>query len=351
MGWIGQKDHLGGRFDGPMDAVDGAMPRGTVMVEYRHVVTDRPLNLLRFMVRDPKPAALTVRVDPCGALRLLVRCGAADAAFVIDLPQLLPGEPVVVRYGWDTRENTGVLAVTLAERDIHKVMALDAVVPLSLGAARQMMMQTAPMMTAEVTYVAISDVLEPVGPMPGLDATSRVMTPSGPRLLGQLAAGDIVIAADGAPAQVRWAGQTILPALGVYRPVVLRAPYYGVHQDMALNGNQTVHLRGSEVEYLFAETEVAVVVRDLEDDRSAVRDMEAPLVRYVHVMIDRPVALLIEGIRVPGLDPTPVLCDPVLAAHSLLSTLPRELVPRDAAVQRTSLHAFETQTLRRMRVA
>ena len=89
------------------------LARGTVLIEYRHTVTDRPTNLLRYMARDPQPAALALRVDPDGMLRVLVRVGVEDAAYDMGLPALLSGETVVLRYGWDTVAGQGVLSVTL----------------------------------------------------------------------------------------------------------------------------------------------------------------------------------------------------------------------------------------------
>jgi hypothetical protein len=358
MAWIGQRDQDGGQFSlagldmAPID-VDWrcALQRGTVMVEYRHIPADIPVNLVRFMARDPYPAALTLRSDPCGTLRLLMRSGAQDGDYDITLPQLIPGETVILRYCWDALADTGILAVSIVEREQYFTVPLDGVVPLTVGSAQQLVMAPLCQLAAQVTYLAIADDVVAVGPMPGLDGRSRVMTPRGAVPIRRLVQGDIVMACDGAQAQVRWAGQLTVPAMGVFQPVMLRAPYYGVHQDLALNGEQRLHLQGSEVEYLFAETEVAVRVRDLVDNRSVVNARAGPLVTYHHMMIDRPVPLLVEGVVVPGFDPTAILADPLLAAQSVLADLPQELIPRRAAPERSALHRFEAQTLRRMRVA
>jgi len=359
MAWIGQRDTLGGLFnaaglDQPYKDADPAehLNRGSVMVEYRHNPSARPLNLVRYMTRDPEPAALTLRSDPCGTLRVMVRSGDADTTYDISLLGPRPDETIIVRLTWDCDAGRSILSATLVERGVHVIEELDEALPFSAVDGRQMMMTARCTLDPCVRFLALADEVIPVGPMAGLDGKGRVKTPEGRLVpISDLRPGQLLLAADGQPAQLRWTGSVQLPTMGSYAPVSLRAPYFGATQDLTMSGGQALFVSGTEVEYLFAEIDVAVRMNDLIDNRSAVAVHKGMLVTYYHLLIDRPVPIEIDGVMVPGLDVRPMLADPLLAAHSMVSGLPFELIPRDGAPSPLALQAFEAQTLCRMRAA
>ena len=79
-----------------------------------------------------------------------------------------------------------------------------------------------------VTYLAVSTALEPVGPMPGLDPATPVATPQGYRRVDSLKRGDLVLSETGGSLPVLHVLHREVPALGIFRPVTLRAPFFGL---------------------------------------------------------------------------------------------------------------------------
>lgn len=323
------------------------MPRGCVMVMYRHQPFEHPVNILRYLARDPRPGALTFRVLPGGVLRVMIMLGAEDAQYEIALPAMQPGDAVVVRYVWDGAR--GVLAASVPAVDWHGAVAVDAPVPLTDLVVAQMMVPGLCALDDCVQGVALADHAAPVGPMPGLTAGQYVRTPVGDVRLGDLKPGQLVTGADGQTAQVRWTGAVQVPNMGLFQPVRLRNPFYGAVRDSVMSGEQRLVLRGTEVDYLFDCPEISVRAADLCDGVAAEVMQAETVVTYAHVMIDRPVAFLVDGLWVPGFDPAAILADQVLADWSVLRGFPVALVPRRGVRAQVPLRDFEAQALRQMR--
>ena len=108
-----------------------------------------------------------------------------------------------------------------------------------------------------VNFVAVSDQVEPVGPMPGLSGAARIRTTKGSVAANKVRPGGLVQMHDGDIAQVRWCGSVDLPARGQFQPLRVRAPYFGATHDVYVAAEQRMLFSGSEVEYLFGEESVA----------------------------------------------------------------------------------------------
>ena len=361
--WIALRDWLSeqGHLFGPADAAaqpNPALPlqQGTVLIEFHHEPTKSPKNIVRYSRRDPSPAVLTLRLDPDGTLALLRRQGARDALYALSLPQLLSGEGAQVQYGWDLPRNTGFLVVTLPFRGITRIIELPGALPLEhrdiaglAGAA----FQGGP----GLERIAIAEGLAPVGPMPALPGNGFVPTPGGPVRLDALTPGMRIIAADGEPAEVTWAGHVHLPAGGLNAPCLLRAPYFGLNGDLIVSAGAVMRLKGAEVEYLFGRPDVSVVVRDLVDDIrilpvSAMHELANPMVQPFHqVLLNRRVPIVLSGAVFETLDTSALRTNPVLWKWSVMNALEPAVLPQAGAVRPPILRDYEALSLRQMRAA
>ena len=368
MTWVGLRDGLEGvlapsglgRPCAAPPAPDEVMPRGSLWIEFRHEPSDRPVNVLRYTRRDPEPTVLTLRSDPDGGLALLLRRGAYDGLHILRLPGFVPGDLVQAAYLWDSAAGRGAFAARLPESETTVLTEIAAPPPLRWRDATDLAANEATARCAPgVEMLALATHLAPLGPAPVSDGEGLVDTPEGPRPVAALGLGDAILAADGAPAQVRWIGGAETVARGQNGPVLMRAPYLGLTQDLCLGGGALLRLGGTEVEYLFGEAEVAVGLRHLVDrvailplDGRLPRTGRAPYSRRLYqIVLDRPVPLSVSGAVVEPLDIGVLLADPVLHRWSLLRGLPAELLPRLAPPACPRLRGYEARTLRQMQAA
>ncbi|SMY08125.1 Hint domain-containing protein [Flavimaricola marinus] len=372
MSWVGLRDGtdavmqpsgLGRINTGHRPDPDEVLAQGSLVIEFRHDLSDRPVNILRYTRRDPTAAVVTLRSDPDGTLSLLMRQGEKDALYCLHLPTLLQFEPVIVHYIWDNLRGVGVFAACLPERELYQVCELANPLPLSWRDATQIMADRGRCQTHDgMTSAAIADHIVPIGPQPGIDGAGLISTPGGTRRLQDLRNGDMIVAADGYPAQVRWIGRSELLTRGLGAPLRMRSPYFGVSTDLMLSGGAILRLEGTEVEYLFGEPEVAVAVRHLVDGRSIIAQTpkpgqaqnegsQPPVREYYQLVLDRAVPLRVSGVVIETLETYDILQSPALHRWSILAETPTELLPRGQAAACLRLRDYEAQTLRQMQAA
>ena len=111
--------------------------------------------------------------------------------------------------------------------------------------------------------------IEPLGPMPALTGNVPIRTPCGYRRVGHLKRGDLILTEMGETVPVLHVIRRRVPARGSFRPVRLRAPYFGLRQDVIVAPHQRLVLSGSQVEYTFGREAVLVPARYLINGVSA----------------------------------------------------------------------------------
>lgn len=146
-----------------------------------------------------------------------------------------------------------------------------------------------------IAGLALSEAVEPLGPLGGIDPSSLVETPRGRRLASALVPGDMVLTADGDLAQVRWAGTVPMPAFPSRAPVRVRAPYLGLWRDLVLSPQDALRIEGTDVEYLFGTDAVLVPVSVIRRDAIVVAEPVWPYVGLRSIVLDRPAALIANG--------------------------------------------------------
>lgn len=131
---------------------------------------------------------------------------------------------------------------------------------------------------------------------PWLGQRTAIATPTGLRLAGEMAPGDMVMTAAGRAVALRSVRRLELPSRGHHAPVLLRAPYFSPRRDVLVSADQPVLLRGGEVEYLFDTDEVLVAARHIADGRAALFDARRPVSQTVSLDIGPPDLIAGDGI-------------------------------------------------------
>lgn len=181
--------------------------------------------------------------------------------------------------------------------------------------------------------------------VPCFVAGTRIATPTGPRPVEALRAGDLVLTLDHGAQPVRWAGSVVAPGIGDTAPILIPDGVFGPHDAIWLSPQHRVCLSGWAVEMLTGAGHVLararhLVVAGIADCR------ETGPISYVHVMFDRHEIIAANGLWCESYRPGPAS----LAGHSqavraelfaLFPTLARDPVGGHAALARPEARLHE----------
>ena len=370
-GWIGVADHETGRsrFDtrglsaavpdvqADAPAVEDSttlVPRGTLMIETRIAPEDRPQTLLSVCRSHPWVGALSIRALPGGSVILVVSQG--DAVVHATLPPFADMRTELLRltYTWDAPARCGLLVAECADGDQLAVVELRDTMPMPLSDLRRLIVEPASCgISPDVICIAVSDRMEPVGPMPGLSGAAPLATPDGGmQPLARPSRGDLVATPGGHAAPILKTVSRLLPACGSYRPVLLRAPYFGLGGDIVVAPQQRLILTGSEVEYLFGREAVLVAARHLVNGVSVRWLRDAPLMwRYHQVLLAGNQPVMAWGATLESLYIGRLRRKPLQLSASVLSQCDRTRLPEHPRPAWPVLKAYEAMAISRTRAA
>lgn len=365
MGWIGISDQTGGRFapeglgaqasTGARDAGQpgfALMPHGTLMLEARLSQEGRPQTLLAFGQSLPWIEEVSLRALPGGGIVLILR--QANDMSSVTLPCQTDDRTDIIRLSlcWDAPAQWGRLTLEQPDKDQVHSVALPVARPLPLPMLRSMLCHpSCREMDREVIFVALSERVEPVGPLPGLCPDVPVMTPQGEVPVGQLRRGDLVETDGTAPVPVLQAIARRVPGHGSFRPVRLRAPYFGLRHDITVSPQQRLVLRGSEVEYLFGSEAVLVPARHLVNGSWALLAETPPVITYHQLLLPGHEEILCAGTRTESLYVGRLRRNRDRLAASALAGFDRARLPEHPRPVWPVLRPFEAITLAMNRAA
>ena len=202
--------------------------------------------------------------------------------FETDAGFLFSREPLLLHFSWDRLGKTGQLVLTNGQTGNRIVTHTGSIAPNSLA---EIVPET-PGPMVSVAYAGVANHPLPDTSLPGIAGDARVQTPTGPMRVADLQPGMCILSQSGEEQTIRWIGQTDLLARGPSAPIRLRAPYFGLTEDIVVSRNQKLLLSGSEVEYLFGEEQVLARVEDIRRASAAQICLEQPMVTTYHVLLD-----------------------------------------------------------------
>jgi hypothetical protein len=171
-------------------------------------------------------------------------------------------------------------------------------------------------------------------------AGTSIATPSGPRDVECLQAGDLVLTSDGSARQAIWVGSTRLSAEILHqqphlRPIVVRVGSFGFglpNADLYVSPQHRVVVRHSLCELLFAEEEVLVAAKFLVGTLAEVAELASDI-EYVHVLLQEHDILLGNGLPSESFQPARRMIDVMGSAtrstlEAVIGTLDQDLLQR-----------------------
>ncbi|WP_224824151.1 Hint domain-containing protein [Cognatishimia sp. MH4019] len=304
MTWIGLRDVNTHRFSlagiaarglhPPRFVDDALLKRGSLQMEFAYTPSTRRQVLIDHRCEVPWPVHLRVTITPDAVLHFDLRCGAERSYMCLETGLTDCERAVELVYSWHAPDRTALLSLHLpyAARSVHRAMYDPSPVPLT---ALQSLIEDQGSARALI-YLALSTDIEPIGPAPSLAGNAIVETPSGPRYVAHIQAGDHVLCDDGRPRPVIWAGHRDVPARGRFQPIRLRAPYFGLRHDTVVAPTQHIAFDGPDVEYLFGEERVLVSASHaVTGGVQAIRDTRKYVVRYHQLLLEDHALIRIGG--------------------------------------------------------
>ena len=175
--------------------------------------------------------------------------------------------------------------------------------------------------------------------LPWLGQRTPIETSLGPRMAGQLRAGDLVRTSEGDLVPLRAIRHVDLPSRGSFAPVFLRAPFFGERHDLLVAADQQIVLTGPEVEYLFGQEDILIKAGDLVDGQAAILDQRRAMMRSVVLNFDRPILVMADGCALlcntshESAETAPLRCLLRYEAMTLMTLLSRNARGRSASVR------------------
>ncbi|MEO1138865.1 MAG: Hint domain-containing protein [Pseudomonadota bacterium] len=356
MGWIGLRDAQVGWFKPDLRAMkpdhSAVLNRGSLIVETRVSAETRPQTLLGFRRTSPMSGQFSMQALPMGGIVLVDALG--DDICHATLPFTADGRLDTLRltYSWDVDLHWARLTLERPESDLVHSVTLTAALPMSVDDLRAIFAHGCNCdMDEEVLFVAISDRVEPVGPMPALTAQVPILTDKGEVPAGSIRRGDIVVTDNGDLVPVLQVVRRTVPARGSFRPIRLRAPYFNLSKDIVVAPQQRLVMSGSQVEYMFGREAVLVPARHLVNDRSAFVARGPDMVTYHHLLLPGHEAVLASGCSLESLYVGRLRRKPEALASSVLQAFDRNRLPEHPKAVWPVLKPFEAITLAMVRAA
>lgn len=330
---------------------DCLLVRGTLMLEFRLPESARPEPLLLFSQGGDWPLRLALQAVPGGGLNFVLEQSGTVLHQTLNPTTLGRTGQLRLVYAWDAPARSGRLTLERPDGGQMQIAALREPKPWRL---RDLQALTGPLgyVAPAVEYLALSSNMEPAGLAPALLPATPIATPDGYRALGSLRRGDLVLTSGGDPVPVLQVVERQVPALGSFAPVRLRAPYFGLLQDIHVAPFQRLVLSGSEVEYLFGQPAVLVPAGNLLGTGTALPGTAgaAPII-YCQAVLPDHEPLLAAGALTESLFLGRLRRDPQRLAASLLAPLGAAGLPEHRQPKFPVLRAFDAAVLAERRTA
>lgn len=328
------------------------MTRGSLVIETRMPVIKRPQPLLQYRRGGPEALHLSLMAIPGGGITFVIERQGRLSHCVLNHSEAGRTDVLRLTYSWDRRAGRARLAVERPDQDRVLIAPVTGDAFPTAEDIQALTQRGADWLLApDLLYVAASDRIEPVGPMPSLHPDTPIATPDGYRAIHDLTRGDVVLTDSGEVVPVLHRVERHVPALGSFAPVRVRAPFFGLQADIRVAPSQHLVLSGSDVEYLFGQEAVLVPVRHLVGGSTTRSDPAGPLVTYMQLLLPGHEALIAAGTAAESLYIGRLRRRKTELSASLLARLDRACLPEHGRSAYPVLRAYDALVLADQRAA
>jgi len=332
--------------DAPGRGADPLLPTGTLTIELQ-VAADagRRQTVIELDRHDGWQRRFRIVLDPEGGMFLEHRQGGAVVRTVLEFDRPERDATLRLTLGWHAPDRLGLLsAENLDSGDLVQTLFADPH-PWPRDDISALIRAEGCRIDPSVTLIAVSDRVSPVGPCTGLAAGAAVTTPEGAVAVQNLRAGDTVLTPQNGFQSVRAVTGRVVPALGRFAPVRLRAPFFGLTRDLVSAPDHRLLVSGADAEYLFGADSVLVEARHLARMAAVPEAPRSPTIRYVQVLLDSHDCLSVGGAWAESLYLGHLADRPLRHATSVVAGLPAAKLPRHTRIASPQLCRYEAMVL------
>lgn len=326
---------------------DTLLVRGTVMLETEiPIEKDGPLSLLAFQSDSGWARRFSVALDRDRTIRLQVVQGHSVTSAALSSPDFNAGAKIRVSYTWDAPNRVAHFTIQSLDRlSIHQAKIVNPI-PLPLADLREIVsIGPATFVEEGIVCLAVADHVAPVCLSSGLMRGTQIGTADGFRPVQNLALGDLIETADSGLQPIRWMTKVEVPAVGQFSPIRMRAPFFGLLQDIVVSQDQGVFMTGPDAEYLFGSDTVLVKACDLTSLHSVQYEPDLPTVTYYQILLDSHQCINVGGTWAESLYIGQLAGAPSLAQSTSLADMPRSVMPRHTRSVARLLRNYEAASL------
>ena len=124
---------------------------------------------------------------------------------------------------------------------------------------------------------------------------TRIVTADGKRQIETLSVGDRVLTLDAGLQPIRWIGRRVVPALGRFAPISIKAGALGNTRDLLVSPQHRMLIGSALNAFYFGSEELLAPAKALVND-STIRRREGGMVEYIHLLFESHQIVLAEGI-------------------------------------------------------
>ncbi|MGR3617513.1 MAG: Hint domain-containing protein [Paracoccaceae bacterium] len=331
---------------------DELLVQGSLVMETRVPATNKLQPLLIYNQTGEWPLHLALHAIPGGGLSLVLDQGGMPLHQSVNHSETGRTETLRITYAWDARNRWAQLSVERPEDDRVLTVPVQSPRPLRLADAKAIL-KSGPsrFVSPEIEFMALSSAIEPIGPMPSLAMDTPIATPTGYVPLKRLRRGDLVLNEERQAIPVLSVISRTVPACGSFRPLRIRAPFFGLWHDVDMSPNQRLLLRGSEVEYMFGRPAVLLSTRHLVGTPRTYFPDAGDVVTYGQIILPNHEVIETAGAFTESLFVGRLRRNRELLQRTLLRDIDRHTLPEHAKPIEPVLRAFDATVLAERSVA
>ena len=310
-----------------------------------------PLPLLECKISAATDSQFSLTIDGGGNIGVFLRLGDTIRRLNLAGDTAQTQTQLRITFSWDVPNNMALLSVEAPETGYLSQAEINTPLPMPVEIIDTLLAQRPPAyISADVTFLGVSRQVEPVGFVPSIAKRSLIETPIGQLPIESLNRGDLVTTLDNGPQPVRWICERRVPTRGLFRPLRLRAPYFGLHQDVLVAPEQRLFLESTEIEYLFGTESVLVEARHLANNVNVIHEpASTDSIHLYQLLFDNHEIITVSGCQMESLFIGKIADSPEVLKSTLLADLPTSELPYHTNLARPFLRSFEAMALQKGR--
>ncbi|MEE9387226.1 MAG: Hint domain-containing protein [Paracoccaceae bacterium] len=350
MSWLAINDSPGagaGQVSDTLVSQEKLLIKGSLIIDVDFRMGQKaPCKLLTQCESGTWNRSFNLFLNPDYSLSLEIEQGDLRTYVRLSSINLRDAGAVRLTYSWDAPRKYGLL--TAEDRDDGAIYQaqVDSPIPYPMEDAIKLITGTQNSHYDErLVGLALSDHVAPIGPAPTIAAGAQICTDAGHCPIERLNIGDMVLTGGGQFQPVRSIISQRYPAIGTTAPVKIRAPFFGLDDDLMVAMGQRLLLSSIDNEYNLGQSTIQIEAGGLIGHPAVSRVDTQLCSAFYQVLVDSHDFMQASGAWVETLYVGYLKNSPDILATTALSGIPMEIIPLHRPHAHPVLRDYERQAL------